>query len=172
MGYAYAVRKGLNMRFVVQEHHARNLHYDFRLEMEGVLKSWAIPKGPSLDPKDKRLAVMVDDHPLDYYDYEGIIPEGEYGAGAVVVWDMGTYRLIEEENPETALELGKIVMELEGKILKGAFTLVQMKGRGEKNWLLIKKKDSYCNTPWIIKKALTADKKKRLQEKSPHCKVH
>lgn len=156
------------MRFVVQEHHARNLHYDFRLEMEGVLKSWAIPKGPSMDPLDKRLAVQVDDHPLDYFDYEGIIPDGEYGAGAVVIWDMGIYTLIEEKNPTRALEQGKIDMVLEGKILKGAFTLVQMKGRGEKNWLLIKKKDSHEKTPWIIKKALTKEKQKTLREKAPN----
>lgn len=143
------------MRFVVQEHHARNLHYDFRLEMEGVLKSWAIPKGPSLNPADKRLAVMVDDHALEYFNFEGIIPEGQYGSGAVVIWDSGTYRLLENDKPMQALAAGKIVMELHGNILKGGFTLVKMKGRGEKNWLLIKKKDGYSQSKWRIQKALT-----------------
>jgi bifunctional non-homologous end joining protein LigD len=148
-------RKDPMMRFVVQEHHARQLHYDFRLEIEGVLKSWAIPKGPSLNPTDKRLAVMVDDHELEYVDFEGIIPDGQYGSGAVVIWDSGTYRLLEGDDPVKALEAGKIVMELHGKLLKGGFTLVKMKGRGEKNWLLIKKKDSYSQSKWTLQKALT-----------------
>lgn len=143
------------MRFVVQEHHARQLHYDFRLEMEGILKSWAIPKGPSLNPADKRLAVMVDDHALDYFNFEGIIPEGQYGSGAVVIWDSGTYRLLEGDTPMKALESGKIVLELNGNILRGSFTLVKMKGRGKKNWLLIKRKDSYSQPKWTIQKALT-----------------
>jgi bifunctional non-homologous end joining protein LigD len=148
-------RKDPMMRFVVQEHHARQLHYDFRLEIGGVLKSWAIPKGPSLNPTDKRLAVMVDDHELEYVDFEGIIPDGQYGSGAVVIWDSGTYRLLEGDDPVKALEAGKIVMELHGKLLKGGFTLVKMKGRGEKNWLLIKKKDSYSQSKWTLHKALT-----------------
>jgi len=143
------------MRFVVQEHHARQLHYDFRLEMEQALKSWALPKGPSLDPADKRLAVMVDDHPVEYFDFEGIIPTGEYGAGKVVVWDQGNYRLLEGDDPVKALKGGKIIVELEGNILKGCFVLVKMKGRGEKNWLLIKRKDEYSNTGWILQRALS-----------------
>jgi bifunctional non-homologous end joining protein LigD len=142
------------MRFVVQEHHARQLHYDFRLEIEGVMKSWAIPKGPSLKPADKRLAVMVDDHLIEYFDFEGIIPEGQYGAGMVVIWDSGTYSLVEGDDPVKSLESGKIVMELNGKTLKGGFALVKMKGRGEKNWLLIKKKDSYSQAKWTLQKAL------------------
>ena len=150
------------MRFVIHEHHARQLHYDFRLEIDGVLKSWAIPKGPSLNPADKRLAVMVDDHPLEYFDFEGIIPEGQYGSGAVVIWDSGTYSLFEGDDSMEALESGKIVMELYGKILKGGFTLVKMKGRGEKNWLLIKKKDSYSQVKWTLQKALTEEKKNSL----------
>ena len=159
------------MRFIVQEHHARQLHYDFRLEIGGVLKSWAIPKGPSLNPADKRLAVMVDDHPLEYFDFEGIIPAG-YGAGAVVVWDFGTFRLLEKDDPSQALESGKIIMELHGKILKGGFTLVKMKGRGEKNWLLIKKKDGYSRNKWIIQQALTEEKKSSLCEREPPCEAH
>ena len=157
------------MRFVIHEHHARQLHYDFRLEIEGVLKSWAIPKGPSLNPADKRLAVMVDDHLLEYFDFEGIIPEGQYGSGAVVIWDSGTYSLLEGDNPVEALESGKIVMELYGKILKGGFTLVKMKGRGEKNWLLIKRKDSYSQTKWILQKALTEERENSLYEREPPC---
>ncbi len=160
------------MRFVIQEHHAKQLHYDFRLEIDGVLKSWAIPKGPSLDPADKRLAVMVDDHALEYFDFEGIIPEGQYGSGAVVIWDTGTYRLIEGDDPMKALESGKIVMELYGKILKGGFTLVKMKWRGEKNWLLIKKKDEYSQAKWTLQKALTEDKKSILRERKPLCDIH
>ena len=150
------------MRFVIHEHHARQLHYDFRLEMAGVLKSWAIPKGPSLNPADKSLAVMVDDHPLEYYDFEGIISAGQYGAGAVIIWDLGEYSVFEGDDPEKSLENGKIVVELRGNILKGGFTLVKMKGRGEKNWLLIKKKDEYSQTQWVLQQALTQEKKSRL----------
>ncbi len=143
------------MRFVVQEHHAKQLHYDFRLEMAGVLKSWALPKGPSLNPADKRLAVMVEDHMVEYYDFEGIIPQGEYGAGAVAVWDKGDYTGPGGNDPVGDLDRGKIVLELFGKILKGGFTLVKMKVRGEKNWLLIKKKDEHSDTNWTLKQALT-----------------
>ncbi len=150
------------MRFVIHEHHARQLHYDFRLEIAGVLKSWAIPKGPSLSSADKRLAVMVDDHPLEYYDFEGIISAGQYGAGAVIIWDLGEYSVLGGDDPEKSLENGKIVVELHGNILKGGFTLVKMKGRGEKNWLLIKKKDEYSRAQWVLQQALTQEKKSRL----------
>jgi bifunctional non-homologous end joining protein LigD len=143
-------RNDLMMRFVVQEHHARQLHFDFRLEINGVLKSWAIPKGPSLNPADKRLAVMVDDHALAYFNFEGIIPEGQYGSGTVVIWDSGTYHLMEGDDPVQALDSGKIVMELHGKRLKGGFTLVKMKRSREKNWLLIKKKDSHSQSNWAL----------------------
>ena len=159
------------MRFVIQEHHARQLHYDFRLEIDGVLKSWAIPKGPSLNPTDRRLAVLVDDHALEYFDFEGIIPEGQYGSGAVVIWDTGTYCLLEADDPVQAFESGKIVMELHGKTLKGGFTLVKMKGRGEKNWLLIKKKDEYSQAKWILQKALTEEKKSNLRARKPLCDI-
>ena len=160
------------MRFVVQEHHARQVHYDFRLEMGGILKSWALPKGPSMNPVEKRLAVMVNDHPLEYFDFEGIIPAGQSGAGPVVVWDQGPYELLAGDDPVKALEAGKLVMGLRGKILQGGFTLVQMKGRGEKNWLLIKKKDEYGRTDWATPQALTEQKKRSLREKVPPCEIH
>jgi len=160
------------MRFVVHEHHARQLHFDFRLQMAGVLKSWAVPKGPSLNHATKRLAIMVEDHSLEYFDFEGIIPPGAYGAGTVVVWDAGTYTLLEGDDPVIAVERGKIAFELRGKILKGGFTLLKMKGRDNKNWLLIKKKDEYRQTGWILKQALTKEKEARLRERRPPCKPH
>ena len=156
-------------RFVVQEHHSRNLHYDFRLEIGGVLKSWAIPKGPSLDPGHKRLAIMVEDHPMEYIDYEGIIPNGMYGAGPVLIWDTGTYRLLSGKNAEDELNKGKLVFELHGNILKGGFTLFRMKGKGAENWLLIKKNDSFSNKGWKIQTALTEENKARLKTIDPPC---
>ena len=122
-----------NLIFVIQKHHATHLHYDFRLEMEGVLKSWAVPKEPSTEPGVKRLAVQVEDHELSYADFEGEIAEGEYGAGTVEIWDNGTYELIDRK-PK------KIVFELHGEKLKGKYTLVQF-GKEEKNWLLFKAKE-------------------------------
>jgi DNA ligase D-like protein (predicted 3'-phosphoesterase) len=133
-------------RFVVQEHHARALHWDFRLEVDGVLVSWAVPKGPSLNPADKRMAMRTEDHPLEYIDFEGVIPEGEYGAGRVIVWDRGTYRNLTErrgtEVPiEEAIAGGHATVWLEGKKLAGAFALTRIaKGKRER-WLLVKKTD-------------------------------
>ncbi|MDY6836511.1 MAG: DNA polymerase ligase N-terminal domain-containing protein [Thermodesulfobacteriota bacterium] len=159
------------MRFVIQEHHARRLHYDFRLEMAGVLKSWALPKGPSMNPTEKRLAVMVHDHPLDYFGFEGIIPVGHSGAGPVLVWDEGAYSLLEEQDPLKAVESGKISMVLDGNRLKGAFTLVKMKGQDKNNWLLIKKKDAFSQTTWKLKQVLTEERKRSLREKAPPCEA-
>ena len=119
--------------FVVQKHAASHLHYDFRLEMDGVLKSWAVPKGPSMDPAEKRLAVHVEDHPLEYATFHGTIPEGEYGAGKVEIWDKGTYQLI-----SGSVRGGELVVDLKGQKLKGQFALIRMKQ--SKNWLLIKKR--------------------------------
>ena len=130
-------------QFVVQHHAARHLHYDLRLEMEGVLRSWAVPKGPSPNPQDKRLAVHVEDHPLDYADFEGAIPEGNYGAGAVIVWDRGQW--IPLNDPLEGLAKGKLLFELHGYKLRGKWTLVKTK-RNEKDWLLIKENDGFIST--------------------------
>jgi bifunctional non-homologous end joining protein LigD len=158
------------MKFVVHEHHATRLHFDFRLEIAGVLKSWAIPKGPSMNPAEKRLAVMVEDHPLEYGEFEGIIPQGHYGAGPVLIWDSGEFE--PEEDPETALEKGKIGFLLKGKKLKGGFSLALMRGRGTgKDWLLIKRKDSFADPDWTVKEDLTPARKKKLTEKMPPCET-
>ncbi|MEJ2255299.1 MAG: DNA polymerase ligase N-terminal domain-containing protein [Nitrospirota bacterium] len=137
-----AKRKG--PLFVIQKHRARRLHYDFRLEAGGVLKSWAVPKGPSLDPGEKRLAVPTEDHPLQYGDFEGTIPEGEYGAGTVMVWDTGTYWNLREDegvSMQEALEAGHAAFWLQGKKLRGGFALNRTHFRGKENWLLVKMKD-------------------------------
>jgi DNA ligase D-like protein (predicted 3'-phosphoesterase) len=131
--------------FVVQQHAARTTHFDFRLETGGVLKSWAVPKGPSTNPRDKRLAMPVEDHELDHADFEGRIPEGEYGAGAVIVWDRGTWENATEDEdgkevpPEEALEAGQLKFRLEGEKLRGGWALVWM--GGDRGWLLVKERD-------------------------------
>jgi bifunctional non-homologous end joining protein LigD len=137
--------------FVVQRHKASHLHYDFRLEMRGTLKSWAVPKGPSLNPKDKRLAMMVEDHPFSYRTFEGIIPEGNYGAGIVEIWDKGTVTDLEDSDTATAerklmagLKSGNLKFKLHGKKLKGEFALVKLKGKQENAWLLIKHRDEFA----------------------------
>ncbi|MDX1709895.1 MAG: DNA polymerase ligase N-terminal domain-containing protein [Rhodovibrionaceae bacterium] len=135
--------------FVVQEHDASTHHYDFRLEVDGVLKSWAVPKGPSTDPKEKRLAVRTEDHPLDYADFEGVIPDEEYGGGTVIVWDTGPYDNLTEDGeggelaPAKAVEQGHFLVRLHGKKLSGGYALQRtgMGGKDEENWLLVKMRD-------------------------------
>ncbi len=129
-------------RFVIQKHDASSLHYDFRLEVDGVLRSWAVPKGPSTDPREKRLAIQVEDHPLDYADFEGMISEGNYGAGSVIVWDAGTYRnLDEEQSMAAAIEDGHVKVRLAGEKLNGGWTLQRTSGGAKPRWLLIKRDD-------------------------------
>lgn len=148
------------LSFVVQKHAASHLHYDFRLEMKGVLVSWAVPKGPSLNPNDKRLAMMVEDHPYDYKDFEGNIPKGNYGAGNVIVWDNGSYHSIESlDKKKSELHLlqglvkGNLKFILHGKKLKGEFALVRLKtAHNDNSWLLIKKRDKYASEEDILKK--------------------
>jgi DNA ligase D-like protein (predicted 3'-phosphoesterase) len=129
-------------RFVVQRHDASSLHFDFRLEIAGVLVSWSVPKGPSLDPKDRRLAIRTEDHPLDYVDFEGVIPKGQYGGGTVVVWDTGTFENLTGRPGSDALAEGHLKVRLRGEKLTGAFSLVRTDLRGRREqWLLIKKDD-------------------------------
>ncbi|MDQ3110168.1 MAG: DNA ligase D [Bacteroidota bacterium] len=163
--------------FVIQQHAASHLHYDFRLEMDGVLKSWAVPKGPSLNPGDKRLAMMVEDHPYDYKDFEGTIPEGNYGAGNVIVWDNGTYHAAGAEEGETGekqllqgLKKGDLKFVLQGRKLKGEFALVKMHGRQENAWLLLKKKDKHAGYDDVLKKNKSVISRQTLEgltKKSP-----
>jgi bifunctional non-homologous end joining protein LigD len=142
--------RGRALRFVVQKHRASRLHYDFRLEADGVLKSWAVPKGPTLDPSERRLAMQVEDHPLDYRDFEGVIPAGNYGAGEVIVWDRGTYKLAEGTSPTAEIGRGIIKFILRGKKLTGRFTLVKMRPRdgSENAWLLVKDKGAGAQPGW------------------------
>jgi len=143
--FPYAERMPI---FVVHEHHATHLHFDFRLEMKGVLKSWAVPKGPSMNPADKRLAIMVEDHALEYASFEGIIPEGQYGAGNVVIWDKGTYQLLKGNVEEGVMEIA-----MKGKTLRGTFVLAKMKGKHEE-WLLMKKKDQHADPDFRLETAV------------------
>jgi DNA ligase D-like protein (predicted 3'-phosphoesterase) len=129
-------------RFVIQKHDASSLHYDFRLEVDGTLRSWAVPKGPSTDPREKRLAVEVEDHPLDYADFEGVIGAGNYGAGSVIVWDRGKYNNLDEEHSMAeAIEGGHVKVWLEGEKLQGGWTLQRTRGGEKPQWLMIKRRD-------------------------------
>ncbi|MBI4689119.1 MAG: hypothetical protein HY754_02445 [Nitrospirae bacterium] len=164
------MQKGDSLIFVIHKHAARHLHYDLRLEFEGVLKSWAVPKGPSLDPSVKRLAVMVEDHPFDYKDFEGVIPEGNYGAGSVIIWDRGFYhhpsvrdRKESEKLLLDGLRKGDLKFVLDGEKLKGEFALVKI-GRDERSWLLLKKKDRYTIKEDILKNNRSVVSDKTLEE--------
>ena len=148
----------IRKRFVIHEHHARRLHFDLRLEMAGVLRSWAVPKGVSMDPADKRLAVAVPDHSLGYIDYEGTLPEGTYGAGEVRVWDDGHYET--QADPAKQVEKGKLVFTFFGLKVRGEFALVKM-GRQENNWLLIKADDEFADPDWKLETVLAPQKKKQ-----------
>ncbi len=158
--------------FVVQKHRARRLHYDFRLEMEGVLRSWAVPKGPSLNPGDKRLAVQTEDHPLEYAQFEGTIPEGSYGAGTVMVWDRGTYEVEGKGTPIEQLARGEIKFSLRGEKLRGSFVLVKLRASEKGNeWLMIKHKDAFSDPEWDIEKhdgsVLTSRSLEEIAEDQP-----
>src|SRR5918994_2033253 len=142
-------------RFVVQRHRARRLHYDLRFEIDGVLVSWAVPKGPTLDPSSRRLAVHVEDHPIEYFDFEGVIPSGEYGGGDVIVWDRGTWEPVGTDDPASAVADGELHVDVEGEKLAGRFVLVRSDGRGSRarsgdkeQWLLLHKRDEHAVAGW------------------------
>jgi bifunctional non-homologous end joining protein LigD len=155
-GKQKGIRKSAKLPiFVVQKHQATNLHYDFRMEIGGVLVSWAVPKGPSLNPADKRLAVQTEDHPIEYANFEGVIPEGHYGAGTVMVWDKGTYETDPGASAAEQLAQGELKFSLDGKKLRGGFVLIRTRlksatTRGQRSWLLIKRQDEYADRSWKI----------------------
>jgi bifunctional non-homologous end joining protein LigD len=143
-------KKGQKPIFVIQQHDATSMHYDFRLEMDGVLKSWAIPKGPSTNPHDKHLAIETEDHPMKYAEFEGVIPEGQYGAGPVLIWDTGTYEDLKEmQGKDISMadmyKKGKIEIFLHGKKLEGAYALIKTKGMGDNKWLFFKMNDEFAD---------------------------
>ena len=152
-------------RFVIQEHQASSHHYDFRLEVDGVLVSWAVPKGPSTDPSEKRMAVNTEDHPLDYIDFEGSIPEEEYGGGTVIVWDGGTYRNIREEKEgksiKESLDDGKVEVWLQGRKLQGGYVLIRTGRKDSEKWLLKKMKDDKADAR---RKPVSTEKKSILSD--------
>jgi len=158
---------GSGQRFFVQRHDASHLHYDFRLEIDGTLKSWAVPKGPSLDPTLKHFAAMVEDHPLDYGDFEGNIPKGSYGGGSVMLWDRGTFELIGDDPALVQLERGDLKFRLHGEKLSGTWAIVRMKLSASKKgneWLLIKKKDEAAQPGWDVEAYAWSVKTGRSQE--------
>ena len=151
--------------FCVQRHDATRLHYDFRLEIDGVLKSWAVPKGPTLDPTMKHFAAHVEDHPVDYGSFEGNIPQGNYGAGSVMLWDRGTFELLGDVSGLEQIARGDLKFRLHGEKLNGDFALVHMKGRGKGNdWLIIKKRDPFAQEGWDVEAHATSVLTGRTQE--------
>jgi bifunctional non-homologous end joining protein LigD len=168
--------KSKQLAFVVQEHHASRLHYDFRLELDGVLKSWAVPKGPSMNPEDKHLAVHVEDHPYEYRKFEGIIPEGSYGAGNVIIWDEGTYEpRADTDNPEATLreeyQKGHLTFVMHGKKLQGEFALIKMHGQDEDAWLLVKKGDTYATAQDVTDEDTSVKSGKKVDDLGAHNKL-
>lgn len=158
------ISKRDSRQFVVQEHHATNLHFDFRMEIGGVLKSWSVPKGPSMDPAVRRLAIPTEDHPMEYAKFEGRIPEGHYGAGMQLIWDGGTFETLEGESPEKQFKKGKLKFELKGKHLKGIFNLFRLGDSDQ--WLLVKGKDEFVEPGWKLKLLLQAkDGRKVIEDK-------
>jgi bifunctional non-homologous end joining protein LigD len=164
---------GKKLRFVVQKHAASRLHYDFRIELNGVLKSWAVPKGPSMNPSDKRLAMMVEDHPYDYLDFEGIIPKGSYGAGTVIVWDQGTYEPVkaanatkkeQEEFIVAKLDSGSIKLRLHGAKLKGEFVLRRTSDKTDNAWILFKRRDAHASEVEVAKEEASVISGKTIDE--------
>ncbi|MET0625524.1 MAG: non-homologous end-joining DNA ligase [Pyrinomonadaceae bacterium] len=164
-----AVSKTNRRRFVVQEHHASKLHFDFRLEVGGVLKSWSVPRGPSLDPSEKRLAVETEDHPVEYLKFEGLIPEGEYGAGEHMKWDGGTFDVLGEASAAEQLEAGRLDFALKGEKLRGAFTLVKMKRRAGE-WLLFKRSDEFAEAGWELRLRKPVDGQETIKGKGKKAK--
>jgi bifunctional non-homologous end joining protein LigD len=154
-----ATKKRTARSFVIQKHRATALHYDFRLEIGGAMPSWAVPKGPSLDPSQKRLAMQVEDHPLEYAGFEGVIPEGEYGGGTVMIWDEGTYEMLDDVDPAAALRKGELRFTLSGHKLNGRWTLVRT---GPRKWLLIKGRDTHARTADITRTRARSVRTKRL----------
>jgi len=162
-GAAQSKASSAPLLFVVQKHQASHLHYDFRLEWKGVLLSWAVPKGPSLDPTVKRLAMAVEDHPIEYAQFEGIIPEGQYGGGTVMVWDQGTWE--PEQDPQAGLRKGELKFSLHGKKLRGSWVLVRTKrgpGTSGRSWLLIKHRDRYASPSDVVTEKPRSVLSKRL----------
>lgn len=169
-GVSRGVQKRKAHAYLIQKHEARNLHFDFRLEHEGVLKSWAIPRGPSMDPGDKRLAVRTEDHPIEYGNFEGSIPKGQYGGGTVMLWDEGTWEPLAD--PDEGFREGKLKFVVHGKRLRGAFALVRLRSdtgrkQGKENWLLIKEKDEFARPGEggdLIESQLTSVRSEREME--------
>lgn len=160
----------MSARFVVHEHEGTRRHYDLRLEIDGVLKSWAIPKGPSMNPSQRRLAIMTADHPLEYIDFEGIIPPGQYGAGAVVIWDRGAFLTPLAKPLSAQLRGGELLFVLHGAKLRGGFALIRLRrGDNGTDWLLIKRKDRYADSCWRLQSELTAHRCRTLEERQPPC---